>query len=72
MQKHNDFSKIQPFCMKYNINLGVYNKNQRSILPKKITESRICLLIHNNHFCVIWKNNQSGFPDAIEEIEKKI
>ena len=44
-------------------------KKQRSILPKTITERRICLLIHNNHFCVIWKNNQSSFPDAIEEIE---
>ena len=48
-------AKIQPFCMKYNINLGVYNKNQRSILPETITESRICLLFHNDLFCVIWK-----------------
>ena len=63
-------AKIQPFCRKYNINIGVYNKRQRSILPKTITERRICLLIHNTHFSVIWKNNQSSFPDAIEEVEK--
>ena len=54
--------KIQLFCGKYNINIGVNNKRQRSILPKTITERRICLLIHNNHFSVIWKNNQSSFP----------
>ena len=63
--------KIQLFCGKYNINIGVNNKRQRSILPKTITERRICLLFHSNHFCIIWKNNQSSFPDAIEEVEKK-
>ena len=62
-------ANIQPFCRKYNINLGVYNKKRRSILPKTITERRICLLIHNNHFCVIRTTNQSAFPDAIEETE---
>ena len=62
-------AKIQPFCRKYNSNLGVYNKKQRSILPKTITERRICLLIHNNQFCVIRKKNQSSLPDAIEEME---
>ena len=63
-------AKIQPFCRKYNINIGVYNKRQRSILPKTINERRICLLILNNHFSVIWKNIQSNFPDATEEVEK--
>ena len=62
-------AKKQPFCRNYNINLGVFNKKQRSILLKTITERRICLNNHNNHFCVIWKTNQSSFPDAIEEIE---
>ena len=62
-------AKKQPFGREYNINLGVYNKKQRSILPKTITERRICLLIHNNHFCIIWKTSQSAFPDAIREIE---
>ena len=62
-------AKIQPFCRKYNINLGVYKKKQRSILPKTVTERKFCLLIHNNLFCVIWKDNQSSFSDAIEEME---
>ena len=62
-------AKIQPFCRKYNINLGVLNKKQQSILPKTITERKIYLLIHNNRFCVIWKTNQTTFPDAIEEMK---
>ena len=62
-------AEIQPFCRKHNIILGVYNQKHQSILPKTITERRICFFIHNNHFCVIWKTNQSTFPDAIEEIE---
>ena len=62
-------AKIQPFYRKYNINLGVYNKKQRSILIKTISEGRICLLFHNNHFCVKWKTNKSSFSDAIKEVE---
>ena len=62
-------AEIQPFSRKDNINLGVYDKKQRSILPKTITERRICLLIHNNHFCVIWATNKSSFSDAIKEKE---
>ena len=48
-------AKIQQFCRNYNINLNVYNKKQRSILPKTITERGICLLIPNNFSCVIQK-----------------
>ena len=46
-------AKIQPFCKKYGINLGVYNKNQQETLPRSVTERRLCLIIHENHFCVI-------------------
>ena len=62
-------TKIQPLCRKYTFTLGVYNKKQRSFLPKTVTERKICLLIHNNRFCVVWKKNQSTFPETIEEIE---
>ena len=61
-------ANLQPFCKKYNRNLGIYFQKQRSILPKTTTESRISLDIHKNHFCVIWKKNQSSFPDAIKEV----
>ena len=66
-------AKIQPFCRKneYNINLDVFNKKQRSILLKTVTERRICFLIHNNLFCVLWRKNQSSVPDAMGEIQNK-
>ena len=47
-------AKIQPFCKKQSINLGVYNAKHQEILPRSVTERRICLFIHKNHFCVIW------------------
>ena len=62
-------AKIQPFCKKYGINIGVYNLKQQEILPRSVTERRICLLIHKNHFCVIWKTNNTTFTDAIKELE---
>ena len=46
-------AKSQPFSRKCNLNLGIYNQKQQSILPKTITERRICLLIYINFFCVI-------------------
>ena len=62
-------AKIQPFCKKYNINLGVYNINQQEILPRYVTERRLCLIIHENHFCVIWKTKNTSFTNAIKELE---
>ena len=62
-------AKIQPFCKKYGINFGVYNINQQEILPRCVTERRLCLIIHENHFCVIWKTKKTSFTDAIKELE---
>ena len=63
-------AKIQPFCKKHNINLGVYYPKQQEILPRSVTERRICLFIHENHFCVIWKTVKTNFTDAIKELKK--
>ena len=62
-------AKIQPFCKKYDINLGIYNINQKEILPRSVTERRLCLIIHENHFCVIWKTKKTSFTNAIKELE---
>ena len=62
-------ARSQPFCKKYNINLGVYNINQQKILPRTVTERRICLYIHKNHFCLIWKTKNTTFTNAIKELE---
>ena len=62
-------AKIQPFCKKYNINLGVYKKDQRTILLKLLKERRICLYTYKNQFCLIWKTMNTTFTDAIRELE---
>ena len=62
-------AKIQPFCEKYGIDLGAYNINQQEILPRYVTERRLCLIIHENHFCVIWKTKNTSFTNAIKELE---
>ena len=62
-------AKIQPFCKKHDINLGIYDLKQKRILPLSVTERRICLYIHENHFCVIWKTEKTTFIKAIKELE---
>ena len=63
-------AKIQPFCNKQIINLGVYNPKQQEILPRSFTERRICLLIHKNHFSVIWKTEKKNFHRCDQTIRK--
>ena len=41
-------AKIQPFCKKHKINLGVYNPKQQVSLPRSVTERKICLFNHKN------------------------
>ena len=62
-------AKIQPFCKKHDINLGIYDLKQKRILPLSVTERRICLYVHENHFCVIWKTEKTTFISAIKELE---
>ena len=62
-------AKIQPFCRRNNLNPGVYNVKQKTILPRSVTQRNVCLYIHDNHFCVIRKIDQSTYPDAINELK---
>ena len=60
-------ARIQPFCKKYNINLGYYDGYR--VCPRNITERNIALKIHNNHFSLIWKSNGISFDKAIIELK---
>ena len=57
-------ARIQPFCKKYNINIGYFNGKE--IWPRTVTQRNIALKVHNNHFCLIWKSNGSSFNQIIE------
>ena len=60
-------ARIQPFCRKYNINIGCYDGFR--VCPGNITQRNIAFIIHNNHFCLIWKSNGVSFDRAIKELK---
>ena len=50
--------RIPEFCNRYKIDIGIYNLNSKRILPWSVKQKNICVHIHKNHFCVIWKKNR--------------
>ena len=57
-------ARIQPFCKKYNINIGYFNGKE--IWPRTVKQRNIARKVHNNHFCLIWNSNGSSFNQIIE------
>ena len=60
-------ARIQPFCRKYNINIGCFDGTR--INPRNITHRNTAVKIHENHFCLIWKSNGVSFDKAIKELK---
>ena len=60
-------ARIQPFCRKYNINIGCYDGFR--VCPRNFTQRNTALKIHNNHFCLIWKTDVISFDRAIKELK---
>ena len=60
-------ARVQPFCRKYNINIGCYDLFR--VCPRNITERNTALRIHENHFCLIWKSDGISFDKAIKELK---
>ena len=52
-------ARVQPFCRKYNINIGCFDG--KTINPRNITQRDTALKIHNNHFCLVWKLDGISF-----------
>ena len=61
-------ARIQPFCRKYEINIGCFNG--KVITPRNFTQRNTTLFIHNNHFYLIWKSNGISFIQAIKELRQ--
>ena len=57
-------ARIQPFCKKYEIDLGYFNGKE--VWPRTVKERKQCLYLHNNHFCCIWGDS---LKKAVEEVE---
>ena len=57
-------ARLQPFCRKYNINIGCFDGTR--INPRNLTQRNTSLFIYNNHFCLIWESNGFSFIQVIE------
>ena len=63
-------AKFQPFCRKYNLDIGVYNLRKCTILPESVKERNICLPFYKSHFCAIQKlNRKTSLLKPIDEME---
>ena len=58
-------ARTQPFCGKYNINIGCLDGKRKN--SRNVTDRNTSLFIHNNNFRINWKSNGISFNQAVEE-----
>ena len=62
--------RIPEFCKRYKIDVGIYDLNSKRVLPRTVKQKNICVYIHRNHYCVIWKKNRKdSLLNGVNEIE---
>ena len=62
--------RIPEFCKRYKIDIGIYDLNSRRIFPWNVKQKNICVHIHRNHYCVVWKKNRKdSLLNGVQEIE---
>ena len=65
--------RIPEFCKRYKIDIGIYDLNNKRILPQTVKQKNICVHIHKNHYCVIWKKNRKdSLLNGVDEIDKNL
>ena len=62
-------ARIQPFCRANNINLGYFDGER--VFLRSVIERKKALLLHNNHFCLIWKSEGVSFNQAVRKLKEK-
>ena len=63
--------RIPEFCERYKIYNGSYDPNSKTILPRAVKQRDVCLHIHKNHYCLIWKKNiKDSLLIGVEEVDK--
>ena len=60
-------ARIQPFCKKYNINIGCFDGTR--INPRTIRRGIIALKIQNKRSPLIWTTNDNSFNQALKELK---
>ena len=62
--------RIPEFCKRYKIDIGIYDLISKRIVPRSVKQKKICVYIHRNHYCVIWKKNRKdSLLNGVQEIE---
>ena len=62
--------RIPEFCKRYKIDIGIYDLNSKRIPLWTVEQKNICVYIHRNHYCVIWKKNRKdSLLNGVQEIE---
>ena len=63
--------RIPEFCKRYKIDIGIYYLKTKRILPQTVKQKNICVYIHKNHYCVIWKKNRKdSLLNGVNEVER--
>ena len=63
--------RIPEFYTRYKIDIGIYDLNSKRILPRNFKQKNICVHIHKNHYCVIWKRNRKdSLLNGVNEVER--
>ena len=50
--------RIPDSCERYKIDIGIFDPKDESFLPRTVKQRDICVHIHKNHYCGIWKKNR--------------
>ena len=62
--------RFPEFCKRYKIEIGIYDLNSKRILPWTVKQKNICVHIHKNHYCVIWrKNRKDSLLNGVDETD---
>ena len=63
--------RIPEICKRYKIDIGIYDLNSKRILPWTVKQKNICVHIHKNHYCVIWKKTRKdSLLNGVNEIDE--
>ena len=52
-------AKVQPFCNRYGLDIGVFNLNSKRVLPWTVEEKKLFVFIQEPFLCKLEKKEQN-------------
>ena len=63
--------RIPEFRERYKIDIGIHDPKSKRILPRNVKQRELCVHIHKNHCCVIWKKKRKDSSiNGVDEMDK--